>query len=114
MAIVQDETELPPTPVMKAASAAAPIAPIILLPSESANIKTFQRDQVRSICESPEQVLRVEDWKEKIYLYGKVTYAELAGPGEDVHETGWCCWYIHGRQKSGMIISGPLDYNRHS
>jgi hypothetical protein len=114
MAIVQDETELPPTPVLKVASGAAPIAPIILLPSESANIKSFQRDEVKSICESPEQVLRVEDWKEKIYLYGKVTYADLSGSGDEVHETGWCCWYIHGRQNSGMIISGPLDYNRHT
>jgi hypothetical protein len=114
MAVVQDEAELPPTPVLKVASSAAPIAPIILLPSESANIKTFQRDEVKSICESPEQVLRVEDWKEKIYLYGKVTYAELSGSGDEVHETNWCCWYIHGRQKSGMIVSGPLDYNRHS
>ncbi len=111
--IVQDEKELPPAPVFKAAPS-PPVAPIILLPSESATIKTFQRDEVKSICETPEQVLRVEDWKEKIYLYGKVAYTELAGSGEEVHDTAWCCWYIHGRQKSGMIMSGPIDYNRHT
>ncbi len=111
--IVRDEAQLPPTPVLKA-SPGAPIAPIILLPSESATIKTFQRDEVKSFCENQEQVLRVEDWKEKIYLYGKVTYADLVTSGDEVHNTGWCCWYIHGRQKSGMIMAGPLEYNRHS
>ncbi|MDR3742207.1 MAG: hypothetical protein P4L40_24590 [Terracidiphilus sp.] len=113
LVIVQDEAELPPVPVFKDPPS-PPVAPILLLPSESATIRTFQRDEVKSICESPEQVLRVEDWKEKIYLYGKVAYAELVGSGDDAHETGWCCWYIHGRQKSGMIMSGPLEYNRHT
>ena len=111
--LVQDEAHLPPAPVFRTAPH-APLAPIILLPSESASIKTFQRDEVKSICENPEQVLRVEDWKEKIYLYGKVAYTELVAPGDEVHDTGWCCWYIHGRQKSGMIMAGPPDYNRHS
>ncbi len=111
--LVQDEAQLPPAPVFKTAPH-APLAPIILLPSESASIKTFQREEVKSVCENPEQVLRVEDWKEKIYLYGKVTYTELVAAGETTLETGWCCWYIHGRQKSGMIMAGPLGYNRHS
>ena len=69
---------------------------------------------MKSICETPAQVLRVEDWKEKIYLYGKVAYTELVASGDEVHDSGWCCWYIHGRQKSGMIMAGPLDYNRHT
>jgi hypothetical protein len=111
--IVQDEAQLPPTPVLKAAPG-APLAPIILLPGESATIKSFQRDEVVSNCEDQEQVLRVEDWKEKIYLYGKVVYADLVASGDETHDTGWCCWYIHGRQKSGMIMAGPLDYNRHT
>jgi hypothetical protein len=111
--LVQDEAQLPPAPVFTTAPR-APVAPIILLPGESANVKTFQRDEVKAICESPEQVLRVEDWKEKIYLYGKVAYTELVASGDETHDTNWCCWYIHGRQKSGMIMAGPLDYNRHS
>jgi hypothetical protein len=113
IAIVEDEAQLPSAPVFKA-EPRAPLAPILLLPGESANIKTFHRDEVKSICENPEQVLRVEDWKEKIYLYGNVAYTDLAAPGEETHETGWCCWYIHGRQKSGMIMAGPLGYNRHT
>jgi len=113
MIIVRDEAQLPPAPVFRDATGAPP-APIILLPSESATIKTFQRDEVKSLCENPEQVLRVEDWKEKIYLYGKVAYTDLVATGDEAHETGWCCWYIHGRQKSGMIMAGPLEYNRHT
>ena len=113
IAIVHDEAQLPSAPVFKAAPR-APLAPILLLPGESASIKTFHRDEVKSICENPEQVLRVEDWEEKIYLFGNVAYTELAAPREEAHETGWCCWYIHGRQKSGMIMAGPLDYNRHT
>jgi hypothetical protein len=113
MILVQDETQLPSAPVFKTAPR-APLAPIILLPGESASIKTFQRDEVKAICESPEQVLRVEDWKEKIYLYGKVAYTELVVSGDETHDTSWCCWYIHGRQKSGMIMAGPLEYNRHT
>jgi hypothetical protein len=111
--IVQDEAQLPPAPVFKT-EPSPPLAPILLLPGESTSIKTFQRDEVKSLCETPEQVLRVEDWKEKIYLYGKVAYTELAASGDEVHETDWCCWYIHGRDKSGMIMAGPLDYNRHT
>ena len=113
IAIVRDEAQLPSVPVFKA-EPRAPLAPILLLPGESASIKTFHRDEVKSICENPEQVLRVEDWEEKIYLFGNVAYTELAAPGEEAHETGWCCWYIHGRQKSGMIMAGPLEYNRHT
>ncbi|MGD0482799.1 MAG: hypothetical protein ABSA42_21700 [Terracidiphilus sp.] len=113
MIFVQDEAHLPSAPVFKTAPR-APLAPIILVPGESASIKTFQRDEVKSICENPEQVLRVEEWKEKIYLYGKVAYTELVASGDEVHDSGWCCWYIHGRQKSGMIMAGPLDYNRHT
>jgi hypothetical protein len=113
MAIVEDEVQLPSAPVFKT-EARAPLAPILLLPGESASIKTFHRDEVKSICENPEQVLRVEDWEEKIYLYGNVAYIDLVAPGEEAHETGWCCWYIHGRQKSGMIMAGPLEYNRHT
>ncbi|MFZ0340199.1 MAG: hypothetical protein WAL45_19370 [Terracidiphilus sp.] len=113
MAIVPDEAQLPPAPVFKT-ELRAPLAPMLLLPGESARIKTFHRDEVTSACESPEQAQRVDDWEEKIYLYGKVAYTDLATSGTVAHETGWCCWYIHGRQKSGMIMAGPLDYNGHT
>ncbi len=109
-----DESLLPPSPVFKN-EPQPPRAPIILLPGESTGIKSFCRDEVTSVCETPEQLKLVEDWDEKIYLYGNVTYSELLSPDEtQVHETSWCCWYIHGRQKSGMVTAGPPAYNRHS
>ncbi len=113
MAIVADEAQLPSAPVFKT-ELRAPLAPMLLLPGESARIKTFHRDEVKSVCENPGQVQRVEDWEEKIYLFGNVGYTDLAASGDESYETGWCCWYIHGRQKSGMIMAGPLEYNRHT
>ena len=113
IAIAKDETELPADPLFKT-EPRAPLAPILLLPGESANIKSFSREEVKSVCESPEEVRRIEEWEEKIYLYGNVVYTDLAGSGKTAYETGWCCWYIHGRQKSGMIMAGPPEYNRHT
>lgn len=113
IAIVRDESELPRAPIFKTAPR-APVAPTILLPGESVSIKTFSRDEVKSVCENPEEALQIEEWVEKIYLYGNVVYADLAASGDAKLETGWCCWYIHGRQKSGMVMAGPPQYNRHS
>jgi hypothetical protein len=112
--IAKGESQLPAAPVYNS-EPRAPRVPIILLPGESTAIKSFSRDEMRSICESPEQLRRVEEWEEKIYLYGAITYADLRAPAEEpARETSWCCWYIHGRQKSGMVIAGPPAYNRHT
>lgn len=112
-AIVADEFQLPASPVFKSDSR-PPVAPILLLPGESVTLKTFGREEMKSICENAEQVRRVEEWEEKIYFYGNIQYVDLLTPGSKPHETGWCCWYIHGRQKSGMIMAGPQEYNRHT
>ncbi len=109
-----DEAQMPPTPIYKE-EPKPPRNPIILLPGESTGIKSFCREEVSSVCASEEQLKMVEDWDEKIYLYGNVTYSELvSGDDKQVHETSWCCWYIHGRQRSGMVMAGPPEYNRHS
>ena len=113
IAIVEDEAQLPPAPSFNT-EPRAPLVPLILLPGESVTVKSFTRDEVKSVCENPRQVLRVEDWEEKIYLYGDVAYIDLVASGGAAHETGWCCWYIHGRQKSGMVMAGLAEYNRHS
>jgi len=109
-----DDSKLPPTPVYK--NEPQPLASSdILLPGESVGIKSFSRDEVSAVCETPEQLQLVEAWVEKIYLYGNVTYQDLrATDGTQPHETSWCCWYIHGRQKSGMVAAGPPAYNRHT
>jgi hypothetical protein len=114
MLVAPDENSLPPTPAYKG-EPQPPRLSIILLPGESAPIKSFSRNEVSSVCESPEQFRLVEDWEAKIYLFGNIVYAELlALEKEIVHETSWCCWYIHGRQKSGMVMAGPREYNVHT
>jgi len=109
-----DESKLPPTPVFK--NEPQPLsASDILLPGESIGIKSFSRDEVSAVCETPEQMQLVESWVEKIYLYGNVIYQDLrSANGTQPRETSWCCWYIHGRQKSGMVTAGPPTYNRHT
>jgi hypothetical protein len=109
-----DESQLPPVPAFPG-EPHAPVVPMILLSGESTDIKSFCRDDVKSVCGTEERLRRVEDWEEKIYLYGVITYRDLRST-DDKHfyETSWCCWYIHGRQKSGMMMAGPPQYNRHS
>ncbi len=114
IATANDESQLPGEPVFHA-EPRAPRDPIFLLPGESRKIKSFRRDDVQTLCSNPEDMRRVEDWEVKIFLYGTVAYADLRVPEEDQpHETSWCCWYIHGRQNSGMVMAGPLEYNRHT
>ena len=113
IAIVQDEAHLPPSPVFKAAPHTT-AAPTLLLPGESVSIKSFSRDELKTVCENAEELHHIEEWEEKIYLYGTVTYSDLVSPEGKTFETGWCSWYIHGRQKSGMIMAGPPEYNRHT
>lgn len=94
---------------------AAPAEPTILLPGEATELLSFSRADVKRICESEERLARVEKWEEKIYLYGRVTYCDLTAPEyTPAYESGWFAWYIHGRQKSGMVMAGPTAYNRHS
>ena len=114
IAVAVDEAHLPAAPAYKDAQV-APADPIILLPGETAEIASFSRTDVKRVCETAERLERVEKWEEKIFLYGNVVYCDLAAPEQQpAHESGWFCWYIHGRQKSGMVMTGPPAYNRHS
>ncbi len=113
--IAIDETHLPPEPEYDKPEPSAPLVPIILLPGEASGIKTFSRDEARGVCESDEKFKLVESWEQKIYIYGKVVYRDLTAPPDNqTHETSWCCWYIHGRQKSGLVIAGPQGYKLHT
>lgn len=114
-AIAIDEALLPKSPEYGVGKPSAQLYPVILVPGESTTVKVFSRDDVPAVCASEDRLKRVENWEEKIYLYGKVIYRDLiARPGQQNHETAWCCWYIHGRQKSGMIVAGPPEYNLHT
>ena len=111
----KDDGDLPAEPVYKAAESRAPLSSMILLPGESTVIRSFRRDDVQTVCTTEEQLHRVETWEDKIYLYGKVTYIDLQSPDEKLtYDSAWCCWYIHGRQKSGLVPTGLAPYNRHS
>jgi hypothetical protein len=110
-----DQTALPEEPYYDDAAPNASLASIILLPGESTGIKSFSRDDVREFCGSEENFRRVERWEELILLYGKIIYEDLvATDDEQFYESSWCCWYIHGRQNSGMVTAGSPAYNRHT
>ncbi len=114
IATATDESLLPATPVFHT-EPRTPRDPIFLLPGEFRRIKSFRRDDIKTVCGSAEELHRVEDWEVKIFLYGRIAYADLRAPEEgQVHETSWCCWYIHGRQNSGMVMAGPREYNLHT
>jgi hypothetical protein len=114
IALARDESHLPPAPTFKT-EPRAPHTPSILLPGESAEIKSFSRGDVKTVCETAEVLRQVEEWEEKIFLYGRLSYIDLRSVDEtQTHETSWCCWYIHGRQKSGLVIAGAPEYNRHT
>jgi hypothetical protein len=113
--IAVDESHLPKTPEYGDKEPSAPLDPIILLPGESTGLKQFSRDDVKGICGSEEKFKQIETWEERIFIYGKVIYRDLIAPPEkQTHETNWCCWFIHGRQKSGLVIAGPPEYNVHT
>ncbi len=113
--IAVDETNLPDAPEYEGVKSAARPEPIVLLPSESVAIKTFSRDEVRSICKTNEEFEKIELWEKNIFLYGRVTYRNMiATPENQVHETDWCYWYIHGDKKSALTIAGTAEYNKHS
>jgi hypothetical protein len=107
-----DETHLPQVSEYPMEEPDVSPAPIILLPGESTAIKVFSLIDVKQFCGTQEQLKRVEDWNEKIFVYGRVTYKDLITPAEqDTHETSWCCWYIYGQKKSGLVTIGLPAFN---
>jgi len=110
-----DETQLPEVPDYDNEEAAAPMVPIFLLPGESTALKLFSRIEARNLCVKDEDFKRLESWEAKIYIHGKIIYRDLIAPANlQTHQTDWCCWYIHGRQKSGLVVAGPSEYNKHT
>ena len=110
-----DEAHLPGVPEFKPVESGARFVPVILLPGEAAILKTFRREDVKALTGSDEKFASIESWAERIYLCGKVTYADLIAPsGKEAHETNWCCWYIHGKQRSALVPAGGAAYNTHT
>ncbi len=110
-----DEASLPAVPNIEPVESSARFVPIVLLPGESATLKTFGREDARAVCASNEQFSNVESWKERLFLCGKVAYSDLIAPvGKEAHETTWCLWYIHGKQRSALVPAGPAPYHSHT
>jgi hypothetical protein len=58
---------------------------------------------------------KVERWQETLFLFGRIQYMELSAATEtQMHETFWCCRYIHGEKSSALVMAGPPAYNKHS
>jgi len=109
------ESQLPGIPEYSPVDPELPPFALILLPGEMTSIKSFCREDVKDVCGSEEAQRKIENWEERIFLYGKVVYKDLMAPtDEPAHETGWCCRYIHGRQKSGLVMAGTQEYNVHT
>ena len=102
-----DEAHLPAGPEYGIEQEAIAPATMILLPGESTAIRTFGREEVSQFCITEEKLKQIEDWNEKIFIYGKITYKDLNAPDESpAHETSWCCWYIYGQNRSGLVTIG--------
>lgn len=113
--IATGEAQLPGIPEYSPADPEMPAVSIILLPGEFTTIKSFCRDDVKELCESEEKFRRIENWEERIFLYGKIEYKNLMAPADEAaHESRWCCRYIHGRQGSGLVMAGTQEYNLHT
>jgi hypothetical protein len=110
-----DEAHLPELPNLKPVPTGKRFVPIILLPGESATLRTFSRDEARGFCDSDEMFRSIENWDQKLFLVGKVTYSNLMTPADsEEHQSNWCCWYIHGKQRSVLVPAGGAAYNAHT
>jgi hypothetical protein len=89
-------------------------APVVLLPGESTVVQPFSRDDVKWVCKTEDAIRRVETWQDNIFLYGRLVYRSLLSPrAGKVHQTDWCCRYVHGEKTSSLTIGGPEEYNKH-
>lgn len=100
-----DEQHLPAKPEYGEVQASPLAEPIILLPGECAEIRIFGDEDVERYCTTEAQRKRVEQWEERLFVYGKVTYKDLIAPAGDrqVHESSWCCWYVVGKNTRGLV-----------
>ncbi|HUB30981.1 MAG TPA: hypothetical protein VL967_14835 [Terracidiphilus sp.] len=113
--VASDETKLPKTPEFEAIAPGDEPEPIVLLPGEATGIWALNREDLPSICQTPEVLKEVERWQQTLFLYGRIQYLELASVSDSkMHETFWCCRYIHGEKNSALVMAGPPEYNKHS
>ena len=115
IATAADDSPLPGNPALGRGKELNPVDGMILLPGESTSIGIFGRDGIYTLFETEKEWKESESGAVKVYLYGKITYRDLAESDHaDAHVTGWCLQYMHGRQKSALVAAGPQAYNRHT
>ena len=113
--IAVDESNLPKAPEFEAVDPADEPEPIVLLPGEATGIWALNREDLPAICKTADALRNVEGWQETLFLYGRIRYMELSAIGENnMHETFWCCRYIHGEKSSALVMAGPPPYNKHT
>jgi len=112
---VTDEAKLPNPIVYNKPPAGERFVPIILLPGESSTLMKISRDDARALSGTEDRFLEIESWKQRLFLCGKITYCDLIAPsGKQAHESNWCCWYIHGKQRSALVPAGSPALNSHT
>jgi hypothetical protein len=113
--IAADEKNLPAEPEFEKVEAGDEPEPIVLLPGEATGIWALNRSDLATICKSPDVLKRVERWQDTLFLYGRIQYMELTAIGDKaMHETFWCCRYIHGEKSSALVMAGSPAYNKHT
>jgi hypothetical protein len=115
MAKALDDSSLPGNPALARGKELNPVDGMILLPGESTGIRIFDRDEISNLAETGKEQKEIETGAIKVYLYGKITYRDLAEPDHaDAHGTGWCLQYVQSRQNSALVAAGPAAYIRHT
>jgi hypothetical protein len=113
--VALDETALPKVPEFDDSQTGDEPEPIVLLPGEATGIWALNRNDLPTICKTPEVLQSVERWHDTLFLYGRINYMELDAIGDThTHETYWCCRYIHGEKNSALVMAGPPAYNKHT
>lgn len=113
--VAANERSLPQVPEFEATPPGDEPEPIVLLPGEATGIWALNREDLPAICKTSDVLNRVEHWQETLFLYGRIKYMELDAIAEHpVHETFWCCRYIHGEKNSALVMAGSPAYNKHS
>ncbi|MDR3723731.1 MAG: hypothetical protein P4K83_04500 [Terracidiphilus sp.] len=113
--IAAEESQLPAEPDFHRASEGNTFEPTMLLPGESLVLRSFGRAEMKQVCSEDGSLERVDTWKDRIFLCGRVLYRDPRAVGERMeHETRWCYWYVNGRQHSGLVAAGGPAYNLHT
>jgi len=107
--VSEDPTIIPSEPTFSRKLTLELIEDMILQPGESMVLLSFNRNDVRWICNSERLQQQMEMEFLHILLYGSVEYRHLIS--SDIHtlyQTTWCSRYVHNDEKSGLHMVETL------